>query len=264
MSSMLALIRKGRVMPQFSELTQMLMPQLKSPEMVPARIDCAAADMDNFPANARILPELAKLPRPVPPYALMWLESKVANYPVNALVIRKVLSSGGHSVGIMPWWDAGKGPFPTSLCSYETLRDGSYVDGSLKIEGMLPNKLGHGVVMQCFVIAHWCARSQCKNARLVQMHEGRFVPRSPNVPIPMSSWRELEIFEEPKEHSTGRSVLPGEKKEIRCSWVRGHFADYRFGSGHFGRADCKYVLWIPEHKRGDEKLGTIKPGYIVN
>lgn len=265
MSSMLAMIRKGKFDCAAAEFTLQLMPKLKSSNLIPARIDCSLLSLDR--QKGEPIQEFMKLPRPVLPYGLMWLESKVKDLEINALAIRR--DSGQLIETCAIFWMSGiGGPLPVAIGSWACDLSGEPIADTFGTNLFLKNTGADKAFIDCsdamlFVIAHWCARAQCENARMVVRKECKYVPRGRHLPTPMSSWRELEFREIPKSQSTGRSVFV-EPREIRCSWVRGHFADYRFGPGHFGRADCKYVLWIPEHKRGDEKLGTIKPGYIVN
>jgi hypothetical protein len=43
--------------------------------------------------------------------------------------------------------------------------------------------------------------------------------------------------------------------------VRAHRRDYRDGGGLFGRV--KALVWVPEFKRGNAELGTVKQSYSI-
>jgi len=57
-------------------------------------------------------------------------------------------------------------------------------------------------------------------------------------------------------------VVDGPVLEKREHWVRAHRADYRDGNGLFGRV--KALIWVPEHKRGNPELGTVKQSFKVH
>jgi hypothetical protein len=50
---------------------------------------------------------------------------------------------------------------------------------------------------------------------------------------------------------------------VRFHSVRGHYADYTKGTGLFGNPDLRQVFWIPEHRAGNEELGTVAASYKV-
>lgn len=78
---------------------------------------------------------------------------------------------------------------------------------------------------------------------------------------PCSVWHTIHIpkFREPSA-PLDAEVSP-EMLERREHWVRAHRADYRQGRGLFGRIHG--LVWVPEHRRGNPELGTVKQSFEV-
>lgn len=78
---------------------------------------------------------------------------------------------------------------------------------------------------------------------------------------PSSVWHTIHIprFPHPSQPLNG-DVTP-EVLEKREHWVRAHRADYRNGKGLFGRIHG--LIWVPEHRRGNPELGTVKQSFEV-
>jgi hypothetical protein len=112
------------------------------------------------------------------------------------------------------------------------------------------------------VAIHALMRMNCKNVEL-RPTVGPVLCAGARKPIvPMSIWHEIVVGSIPKVQSREQAAMNAEGPiEIRCHWVRGHFADYTKGNGLFGR--IKGVFWIPEHERGSEELGRVIPEYMV-
>jgi hypothetical protein len=82
---------------------------------------------------------------------------------------------------------------------------------------------------------------------------------------PSSVWHEIKVTSVPKQRRQHATVAPdGEHRDVRFHWVRGHYADYTKGVGLFGNPKLRAVFWIPEHRAGNEELGTVIPSYAVS
>lgn len=90
-----------------------------------------------------------------------------------------------------------------------------------------------------------------------QPHPGKTKPTR----RPSSVWHTIHLpyFAEPplKPAEIVKQIV--EKRE---HWVRAHRADYRRGNGLFGRV--KAIIWVPEHKRGNPELGSVKQSFTVH
>ena len=73
-----------------------------------------------------------------------------------------------------------------------------------------------------------------------------------------STWHTIHI---PKLVREPQGLTGGPVVERREHMVRAHRADYRKGGGLFGR--LHELIWVPEHKRGNPELGTVKQSYRV-
>lgn len=77
---------------------------------------------------------------------------------------------------------------------------------------------------------------------------------------PCSVWHTIHI---PKFRSEPLGLPSADEVvEKREHWVRAHRADYREGKGLFGRIHG--LVWIPEHRRGNPELGTVKQIFEVS
>jgi len=97
----------------------------------------------------------------------------------------------------------------------------------------------------------------------------RMEPPIPSAPVQIikpdrwacSVWHTIHIPKFPRPHQPlGCDVTP-EMLERREHMVRAHRADYRNGKGLFGRIHG--LVWVPEHKRGNPELGTVKQTFEV-
>lgn len=78
---------------------------------------------------------------------------------------------------------------------------------------------------------------------------------------PMCSYKTIKVMgfgREPKDAQGGQHSAP------RLHIVRGHWADYRFGAGMFGRPELTGIYWVREHQRGRAERGATKVDYEVN
>ena len=73
-----------------------------------------------------------------------------------------------------------------------------------------------------------------------------------------STWHTIHV---PKLAREPQGLTGGPVVERREHMVRAHRADYRKGGGLFGR--LHELIWVPEHKRGNPELGTVKQSYRV-
>jgi hypothetical protein len=76
---------------------------------------------------------------------------------------------------------------------------------------------------------------------------------------PCSVWHTIHLphfAQAPLNAETSDEML-----ERREHWVRAHRRDYRHGGGMFGRV--KALVWVPEFKRGNAELGTVRQSYAV-
>jgi hypothetical protein len=75
-------------------------------------------------------------------------------------------------------------------------------------------------------------------------------------------WHEIVVTQNTEvRQARAEDPVEAEKHAVRLHKVRGHFADYRKGSGLFGK--LKILIWVDEHEAGDSELGTVVSRYRV-
>jgi hypothetical protein len=199
------------------------------------------------------------------PYRLMWFECVYGKSKTRRSVLcrRGERDGGGWDLHMMGGVEADNIPgliiFPTNQVLIQTDAHGQITeyDEDSPFEDGDENELLRDFGRQaCYAAANALARLNCKNVRLSEPDRSR--KKSVLPVIPMSYWHEI-VLSEKDTPQPGREN--GEHREIRLHWVRGHFADYRIGSGLFGR--IKAVFWIPEHRRGNPDIGTVVSNYAV-
>lgn len=279
--SMVADIRKGRVagtsrdLPtsEFLDAAMNVIRYVPSPSVIKVDITSVCADLmdrsEHEPLDARV-------PRPVPPFRHMWLEgtllvhSEIDGFTGEKKIpqprrfgmfcdrgernsegvirLRMLLCFRHRRTGLVyPAYDLG-----WEVTEHEPSR-------AFWFETFTETKIKKPPLVYICVAAHSFARFNCKNIELRPRPVG---PKhaGQNSKLPSSVWHEIVVTSVPKFRTVPES-RSGEHRDVRSHWVRGHYADYSKGNGLFGR--IKGVFWMPEHKRGDESLGTVRQSYAV-
>jgi hypothetical protein len=104
------------------------------------------------------------------------------------------------------------------------------------------------------------ARLNCHNVELrpaKDTAQHKYQKKSPQAPF--SVWHEIVVKEGPEIRAAreAQTTNPAEAEThaVRLHKVRGHFADYRRGSGLFGK--YKVLVWVEEHESGQAEHGTV-------
>lgn len=112
------------------------------------------------------------------------------------------------------------------------------------------------------MLGYTCETLSCMNTRGTRIEPPLDKPPAQVVKpkrAPCSVWHTIHLpkfASEPMNAETSGEVI-----ERREHWVRAHRADYRVGGGLFGRIHA--LVWVPEHKRGNPELGTVKQIFEV-
>jgi len=234
-------------------------------------------------------------PLPRPQFPNMWLESCVEfNNGDLAKVgfLVKTYHSEDESVVIECWWENWDYPVwkfkfeikdGVSCASTGTVKfwgseEGANIQDLIELEKDLESgpewarsisppidetrKWWQGLLAYVTVAIHAISRMNAHNVALVDAPSRSGVHCHRNPKLPMSIWKKIVIDDSPKYRRIYKNENANPQNR-RLHHVRGHFADYRNGNGHFGDPSRKYVLWIPEHRRGKEELGEIVPEYVM-
>lgn len=219
--------------------------------------------------------DLGLVPQPVPPFHSIWLEATaftppirlgvmIRRYPIPAdFDLDKFLSQGGnmfvdkeapcHLIYGNAWREQNgyiifTGRFVYWLDSHGKLQDWRFFGKTLDLHLALT--------------FHTFARLNCHNVKLVPRADSTAPHKNGKPPIPYSYWHEIVVTDLAELRKEKNENAPaGEKRELRFHKVRGHFADYTGGKGLFGK--YKVRLWIEEHSRGNEELGTVVASYKI-
>lgn len=230
--------------------------------------------------------KFATIPRPRPPYSMTWLEAadqylrfallvqRIENissllaqnrvHPqiaegirqdapavlIQALIWHDFEGSACYDGNIFYWLDA-QGVFVHSARDILRVERLSEAD---RQKNLWIYRLRESWMLHTF------ARMNCANVQLVPI-KGH---RHRDDPVCSSVWHEIKVTSVPqlrRQHST--AAPDGEHHHVRFHWVRGHYADYTKGAGLFGNPKLRAVFWIPEHRAGNEELGTVISSYRV-
>lgn len=123
-----------------------------------------------------------------------------------------------------------------------------------------PDDVGLNFAKNTHLVA--CEALTCMNTKGTHVEPPFGKPPAPVVKpnrAPQSVWHTVRV-PQVKREPLGANA-DGPVIERREHWVRAHRADYRVGGGLFGR--IHQLIWVPEHKRGNPELGTVKQSYTV-
>ena len=108
-----------------------------------------------------------------------------------------------------------------------------------------------------FLMADALTTMNTKGTRVEPVPSGKPVRVVKPDRAPCSVWHTIHI---PRfAHEPLNAPASPEMLERREHWVRAHRADYRQGKGLFGRIHG--LIWVPEHRRGNPELGTVKQSF---
>ena len=252
----------------------------------------------NAAANAGWWERLTRqLPRVNPPYECMWLEALTEQGRVGALIQRiddgdtvqqlyQVFFPDGddlnphttyfqakflqerrdhgdvYAVGVaVAFLDQGG----SSIAGWRVRAIPDEVQKAMDEGGKIRFDLA--LEMRTGWVFHTLARMNCANVKVLPIPgQGHYRGRHQRHRQPelSSVWHEIVITSVPKLRKQQAQAAPdGAHTEVRFHWVRGHYADYSKGAGLFGNPKLKAVFWIPEHRAGNEELGTVVPSYTI-
>lgn len=221
----------------------------------------------NPTAPEQIVMNFEALPKVVPPFRGMWIEAEFMGARTGFLTIREPHPE------IEGWW------FVVVLAFKERrgvpvgpyLPCGMYIDGEGKVQNVMVDDNSEFAALarlHCYFVAETIARMNCQNIEVVPVPVGKVrAKKQPHEERNGIVWHEIRIRSDERFQqrtiAVGMGSGDGEDPDqlIRAHWVRGHFADYRQGRGLFGR--WKVLLWVPEHRRGNEAKGETIVGYRV-
>jgi hypothetical protein len=240
--------------------------------------------------------QFALIPCPKPPYCAMWLESIQHGARVGAFVLRQELDDSGrhllrsqmeqanpiHREDLLRRFDQSP---PRSVANGHAFFEfnasllymGRFAwwmndQGSLTCSYLLPSKVtSYQYADQCLQSQlAWTlmtmARLNCHNVELRPAKDTTWHKHQNKVPkAPFSVWHEIVVKEGPEIRAVRdaqvQNPADAEKHAVRLHKVRGHFADYRNGSGLFGK--YKVLVWVEEHHSGQPEAGTVVASYRV-
>lgn len=242
----------------------------------------------------------AKIPRPKPPYAAMWLEAifgygKGERQRAGVFTQRFSDMERGYldnTILSSPERECLRESNATTAvhcCFYHEYEGMAAIDGStiywLDPEGQCAHMVTQNALdvrghanedelkkLQTLAAAqrqawlmHTFARLNCHNVRLVEAPNGTKPKlRQQNEHPPFSVWHTIEVSQAPMIRTVGQTESSEEDvRHVRFHWVRGHYADYTKGVGLFGNPKLRTVFWITEHRAGKEELGTVVSDYAV-
>lgn len=319
MSSLRTIIRKGKMFVHdsirtdqghfhfYSDLVNFNIHHLQSPDTILVNIQSVYLDMTPWhgpgstgtekltvEAVEKVVgyfgdPESAP-PRPMPPFANMWLEYEHGQDGVRQKhgflihrttfddsilhIVPETAEKFQKQQGIttyvdMFFWthDAHGWAWIMGAGTYGLSDAGDFIYSArflLDHKGLLADSRRMQMQFRQGLILHALARMNCANATLRVMNEGKSAPHYKPQPLPASVWHTIHVDPAPKMRTTGRNAMPEEPVPQRLHWIRGHYADYRRGAGLFGNPKLKKTFWIPEHTAGCPELGKVIPEYVVH
>ncbi len=235
------------------------------------RIDEVLRDLTSFAMQTGFYfngdEEWLSLPPIAVPFEWIWMECCTPGGSRRAVLChRETLNGGGFALTMMAGCEAANFPsniiFPILMVTVVTdaagqilSRDGygNFLDDSVESHKIMYD-MCHATT---FAAVHAFARLNCKNVELRAPIEVTNQKKRLQT-VRKSVWHEIVVSEVNRQSVKSKTDQP---KDIRSHWVRGHFADYRSGSGLFGKIHG--VFWMPEHERGNPEIGTVKQSYRV-
>lgn len=192
-----------------------------------------------------------------PPFPAMWLEWRFnSNERWNAAVVMR--NGNDRDIGIhLLQKDRRDVLFYAVIRMELNEHDGWGSWGVMAVDG-LPDGLCESALV---LVANALARMHCQNVTLRPRGLQRIGATDQARPYCGNVWHEI-IVSQTKVVTDGQRDADGEPRILRHHRVRGHYADYRKGSGLFGR--IKGLFWIPDHKRGDESIGRVIAKYTIH
>jgi hypothetical protein len=207
---------------------------------------CESLILDESPADA-----IAALEDIRPPFGTVWLEWLVESLRLGCYVERQ--ETGGMD---LYFFCEGGGDIvgPISSCSLEW------------------DSLGRPAGIECDWVSEWWAdmvaemvhvvceaftRMNTSGTAVLASTGGHTSKRAGGTANGIV-WHEIVV---PRDRLACAPPKGEPGHDRRAHWVRAHRADYREGNGLFGR--IKALIWMSEHRRGNEAVGEVIPTYIV-
>jgi hypothetical protein len=266
--------------PGYLSMVKALLLACAPPDCILVNVQSVADDMDRGEDSDNVLslPEVSAIQAVRPPFLAMWMECVLwGDLPIALQVLRNeeretIRNADGECVSerqifVLPW-SLANGPALSPLVRIEIYLSGEDTPLMIQTQPFVEFSDGdrsamHGLVKAASIcVLHSIARMNCRNTELRPISQPKRLARAPHDPVPASVWHEIKITSVPKLRAatSGQGSAPEHR---RAYWMRGHYADYRKGSGLFGNPKLKAIFWIPEHRRGDESLGQVIPEYHI-
>jgi len=113
-------------------------------------------------------------------------------------------------------------------------------------------------------VLHSFARMNCHNVTLVPIEEGGRNHKHRGAHEPSTVWHTIKVSAAPTMQRRPSSEREDDsERRIRLHWIRGHYADYTKGRGLFGNPNLRKVFWVSEHQAGSEEVGEVVSAYVV-
>ena len=282
MSSLLSMVRKSKILVRGSDDTQPEAVRELGERLLSAvnrghiAVDAQSILDDLYPAGVlnESLADYRGVEIPLtPPYQTMWLEGKWDRRLACSLTRLPVvpnfvfyLPEGSAIDGIdhAKWMVHGTSLYEdngTAILFGEQYiwldADGHFIR-SLRLQFAKGEEFAQFARMFTAWAVHSLARFNCANVRIVPV-EASATAQEHRIPKALGIvWHTIIVRDIVARHLARAS---GEHREIRSHSVRGHYADYRKGTGLFGRASLRRVFFVREHQRGNLENGQVISDY---
>jgi hypothetical protein len=285
-SSILASVRKNRYIRTGQSATNTLFERVLNHAHVVAVdvssviVDCCYDDAAH--RKPRDISDFMCMSRLLPPFEYMWLEGPLdaenslawfvmrfaalseAEWNSHGLIHPKLCARHKYQPNrvmlFMCLFHRNASEVRGPQVSFQTLLtdDGVFIDTEMTAMVDESETARRGLWRLLDIAFHSLLRMNCANVSL----EPTVATRRNNAAKPQRGtvWHEIKVgtpcFSRQREvHHT--------HIEIRCCWVRGHYADYTKGRGLFGNPRLRAVFWMPEYERGNPELGEVIATYRV-
>jgi hypothetical protein len=284
MSSIIALLKKGRLLPGLQEVpfvAQLVKDVLNHTcYLVKLGEEC-----DEIGMGRRVV-SLLSFPKVTPSYPMMWFEGAAfASLGISEKVALQLFRWdlfdlwGIHAearylcCGVF-WKESGGYIFPCGRNVFTLTADGIIIPRSDMPEAfgqalktpVFPVTANSDVLSPMYaVVFHALGKLNAVGALSIHQDGSGGCSGTCHIePKKASLWHEIKVRSSLRvREQILADIEAGKVKSLmRHTPIRGHYADYR-ENGLFGKPALRGVYWIPEHYRGDPSYGESVPEYVM-